>query len=149
MRQYGSKTSAVHDTDPDTTAFRAGWPAWLGILGSVWLIFSPFVLVYFNTTIALANTLFVGLAGFICSVYCAYMANRSHDKTTRLIAGWLLVACGVWLILAPFVLNFSSAPRAFTSSIITGIIFVGVALYGVLYHSRRFDKSIKADVDAA
>src|SRR5690348_2103961 len=108
MQNYNSKSSVVHDTDPDTTAFRAGWPAWLGIVGSFWVIMAPFTLVYFNNITALANELIIGTLAFILSVYCAYMANRNHDRKTRVIAGWLLVACGIWLVFAPFILNYSS-----------------------------------------
>ena len=136
------KSSGVHDADPDTTAFRAGWPAWLGILGSAWIIFAPFTLVYFDTTMALVNELIVGTIAFISSMYLAYMANRSHDTTGRMVAGWLLVVCGLWLIVSPFVLNYSSVPRAFSNNIITGVLFVVVALYGLFFHSKRFDKGI-------
>lgn len=143
MQNYSSKSSMVHDHDPDTTAFKAGWPAWLGILGGLWLILAPFTLVYFDNITALSNELVVGTIALILSVYCACMANRPHDKTGRLIAGWLLVVCGAWLVIAPFILNYSSVPRAFSNDLITGIIFIIVALYGVLFHSRRYDKALK------
>lgn len=145
MRNYNSKTSAVHDTDPDTTAFKAGWPAWLGLLGSFWIIMSPFTLVYFDSIPALANDLIVGSIAFVLSAYCAYMANRDHDKMPRLVAGWLLVGCGAWLILAPFILNFTSVARALSNDLITGVLFIIVALYGLLFHTRRYDKAIKSD----
>src|SRR4051794_16552245 len=106
---------------------------------------APFTLVYFDNTTALSNKLVVGTIGLILSVYYAYMANRPHDKTGRLIAGWLLVICGVWLVLAPFILNYFSVPRAFSNDLITGVLFIIVALYGLLYHSRRYDKGLRSD----
>lgn len=145
MSDIYNKSTAAHEADPDRTAFRAGWPAWLGIAGSVWLILAPFVLLYTDNITALANSLIVGTIGFISSSFCAYMANRDHDKTARIVAGWLLAACGIWLILTPFVLDYSSVPEAFSNNLITGVLFVIISLYGLFYHSKRFDKAIKAD----
>jgi len=45
---------------------------------------------------------------------------------------WLLVLVGIWLIIAPWVLNFSDNPGAMWNSIIFGVIVGVINLVGAL-----------------
>lgn len=43
---------------------------------------------------------------------------------------WLFVLAGIWLIIAPFVLNYSETTAALWNDIVAGIIIAVVAIFG-------------------
>ncbi len=50
---------------------------------------------------------------------------------------WLLVLVGIWLIIAPWVLNFSDNPGAMWNSIIFGVIVGVINLVGALGGGKK------------
>lgn len=47
---------------------------------------------------------------------------------------WIFVLAGIWLIIAPFILGYSTLPQALWNDIILGII---VAVVGIFGYSQR------------
>jgi hypothetical protein len=116
----------------------ASWPGWLGVVGGIWLILAPFILNYSNIDNALWNDIIVGAAAILLTGFCALTALRLETSQMRLIAGGLSILAGVWLIIAPFLLNYSNIENALWNDIITGALFIIVGIYAVVYHRPRF-----------
>jgi hypothetical protein len=99
----------------------------LDIVAGVWLIIAPFVLGYSVVPAALWNDLLVGLAIIVLS------ATRTAGEGYRMAwPSWTNVALGVWLILAPFILGYSTITAALWNDIILGVIVGGLALWSAL-----------------
>jgi hypothetical protein len=92
------------------------------VLG-VWLIVAPFVLAYSRGHIvAMSNDVVLGLLLVASSLWA--LAERSgHIGVAAFEA-----ACGVWLMLEPFMLHGRTAPHAFFNNVAVGGIVVIVSL---------------------
>jgi hypothetical protein len=96
---------------------------WLNILLGVWLLVAPFALSKLATIGAwTANDIVVGI--LLMSTSWTIVA------TARPAAGaaWFEVACGIWLVFAPFVLKYSSGPMKLRNDVISGIVAIVVAV---------------------
>jgi hypothetical protein len=91
----------------------AVWARWLNVILGAWLIISPWV-VGPGDPAATWNTLIVGVVILLVALF----AFRSADSTPS----WLNVVLAVWLIIAPWVLGFSSAVGATANSVVLGVI---------------------------
>src|SRR5579871_5878560 len=88
----------------------------LNILAGLWLIISPFILAFSSLPIALWDTLIVG----IVVVILAWIRAANPERMVGL--SWINILLGLWLIISPFVLNYSDAVRASWNDVILGII---------------------------
>lgn len=100
------------------------WASSLNIVAGIWLIVSPFVLVYANGT-AQVNEIVLGA---VIGVFGLIRALAPGAGTAWL--SWLNAACGVWLIIASFVLGYAGTARS--NEIILGIIVLVVAVWSAL-----------------
>lgn len=95
------------------------WLSWLVFIAGLWLIISPFILGYSGSGTAASNDIIVGIVvavlGFINAVW---------GRTTASWLPWITAIVGLYLIAAPFFLNYRSLTSAFTNDIILGIIIV-------------------------
>lgn len=108
----------------------SNWAGWLGVLAGIWLIIAPFILNYGNST-ATTNDIVLGIILIILTGFCAITAGQANTAGARQVAGWLSVLAGIWLIIAPFVLGYSGLAQAVWNDIITGVLSIIVAGYGV------------------
>ncbi len=90
------------------------------ILGA-WLIIAPFVLTYPNT-VAVWNSIIVGAIVLVM----AWIRAVNPESAPGL--SWINAILGVWLIVAPFVLRFSSTMSTRWNDIVIGI---AVAIFSV------------------
>ena len=106
------------------------WQDWTSFALGLWLTVSPWVLGYSSVHSATANAAFVGLA----------LALGAHFEATcdELSAEWLNMAAGLWLVLAPFLLGFSTQTGATLNS-----IAVGTAVAALASSALSLDKSIR------
>lgn len=119
-------------------AANATWPGWLGVIGGIWLIIAPFILNYSSYPTPLYNDIIVGVIAIILTGFCSLTYNQASTSQARMVAGWLAALAGLWLIIAPFVLGYSNVSNALWNDIITGVVFIVVALYAVNYHRTHF-----------
>jgi len=82
----------------------------------IWLIISPFVLIYTNIAPAVWNNVGIGILLILLVTYVLF------STITFEWAGWIMAALGVWEIISPFVLGFWSYPTIMWNNIIAGII---------------------------
>lgn len=116
----------------ETTSTRTAtvWASSLNIIAGIWLIISPFVLLYSSGT-ARINDIVLGI---VIGVFALIRALSPGNPTVGL--SWLNVLWGVWLIIASFVLGYTS-PVARTNEIILGIIVLILALWSGISTQQR------------
>lgn len=93
-----TQTPVQHTSMLPSVRFASGTNAGIG----VWLILAPFILGYSNVQPALWNDIIVG-------AWLLVVAGMRAVNTTRMEgASWTNAGFGLWLILAPFILGYSS-----------------------------------------
>jgi hypothetical protein len=104
----------------DNEARWVRFPSWLGALVGVWLVIAPFVLGY-DTNEATVNSIVVGVVAIAVSAWSA--------MTYSTIPNWLHAVAGVWLMIAPFVLDYGGIgeiENATRNDLATGAGFIGL-----------------------
>jgi len=100
------------------TTATAKWQDWASFALGLWLALSPWLAGYSESEAATGNAVFVGLALALGSHFeCAF------DECS---AEWLNMAAGLWLVIAPFVLGFTS-PVATANCIAVGTLVMALA----------------------
>ncbi len=97
----------------------------LNVIAGIWLIISPWVLGFSNLQTPLWETLLVGIAVLILS------AIRLGTVGTEGLS-WISFLVGIWLLISPFVLNFSGTSAAMGNDVILGILVGLFSLSGAL-----------------
>jgi hypothetical protein len=95
------------DMNPETTSNRAeaSWTSSFNVVAGIWLIISPFVLLYANST-AQINEIVVGAVITLFGIIRALVPGAG---TTWL--SWLNALWGIWLIVASFILGNAGVAR--------------------------------------
>jgi hypothetical protein len=108
----------------------AKWQDWTSFVLALWLALSPWLAGYVeNNEVATANAVLVGLALALCSHFeCVWCDDRPAE--------WINLVAGVWLLCAPFALDFSSRVASANS------IAVGVAIAALAASALSLDKQI-------
>jgi SPW repeat len=114
-------------------------PGWLGVIGGVWLLVAPSILSYADITKPFYNDLIGGIVAIVLTGFCALFATTPATVLYRKIAGGLVALGGVWLILAPFILDYSGITNALWNDVITGAVFILMAGYSLIYHAVNFN----------
>jgi hypothetical protein len=107
------------------------WQDWASFALGLWLAISPWLAAYSQHEVATAHAVILGLV----------LALASHFECVacdELPAEWLNLAVGVWLVCAPFMLDFGS-PVAAVNSIAVGA-FVSLLAASALSLDKRIGK---------
>lgn len=88
------------------------WQGWTSFTLSLWLAVSPWLAGYAEHECATANAVVVGLVLALASHFECVACDEAS-------AEWLNLAAGIWLVCAPFMLEFGS-PVASVNSIAVG-----------------------------
>jgi hypothetical protein len=108
----------------------AKWQDWTSFVLALWLALSPWLAGYVEShDAATANAVLVGLALALCSHFeCVWCDDRPAE--------WINLVAGLWLLCAPFALDFSSRVASANS------IAVGVAIAALAASALSLDKQI-------
>ncbi|WP_166805133.1 SPW repeat protein [Nitrosococcus wardiae] len=108
------------------------WSSGINIIAGVWLIIAPFAWGYHHLTDALWNDIILGTAVFILAVV------RTSAPLQYESVGWTNIVFGLWLIIAPFVLDYTgvNAIAAMWNDIFVGSIIAILAAISV-YATHR------------
>jgi hypothetical protein len=90
------------------------WQDWASFVLALWLAVSPWAAGYVDNNSATGNAVAVGLVLALCSHFECVACDE-------LPAEWFNLALGVWLLCAPFVLDFSS-PVATANTLAVGAL---------------------------
>lgn len=107
------------------------WQDWASFALGLWLAISPWLAGYSHQELATANAVVLGLV----------LALASHFECVaceELPAEWLNLAAGLWLVCAPFMVDFGS-PVAAANSIAVGA-FVSLLAASALSLDKRLVK---------
>lgn len=99
-------------------------------LVGVWEIVAAFILGYSSSSAAIWDAILLGVAVAVLGGWAAMTGKQGTIKALE----WVNVCLGVWLIVAPFLLGYSSLAGPLWNDIITGIVVVlleGWALYAL------------------
>jgi hypothetical protein len=100
------------------------WSAWIAALAGLCLLAAPFVTGYSAlSTVATGEAVVLGL------LIAALAAWTAAGKDVPAYADYGLLACGLWSIVAPFALSYSSIAAARNCDVIVGIVVTAVAAY--------------------
>jgi len=86
------------------------------VLG-IWLIIAPFLLGYSHLAVATWNDIILG-------VLVAGTALLLKSGISGGGASWTNIVFGIWLILAPFILNYGNNPAPRWNDIILGVLVI-------------------------
>jgi len=100
--------------------------SWVNVLAGAWLIISPWVVGFGALQAAMLDTLIVGIAVLILALV------RVGMPTPAAGASWINFVLGLWLIISPFVLQYSNSVAAAANDVIVGIIVAVFALWSAL-----------------
>jgi hypothetical protein len=100
-------TKRSDDACPPTSTFN--------VFAGIWLIVSPWVLGFAGRGVPLWDALLVGVAVAVL----ALIRLRTPGATGL---SWINLFLGIWLILSPFVLGFTTASAAMSNAIFLGIL---------------------------
>jgi hypothetical protein len=95
----------------------------INIILGIWLIIAPFVLGYNRLDVAVWNDIILGVIVAIVALIRTFGAGQTS-------ASWINVLAGIWLIIAPFVLNYGNHPTPRYNDIILGILVIIFAWSG-------------------
>ena len=108
------------------------WQGWASFALGLWLAVSPWISGYAEHNAATANAVIVGLVLALGS----YFECVACDGVP---AEWLNLAVGVWLVCAPFVLEFTQVGVASANSMVVGG-FIAVLASSALSLDKQIGK---------
>lgn len=111
--------------DPDAVHAVRG-ASGLNAVAGVWLIASPFVLGHAGVAAAMWNEIVVGAI-----VLAVGLVRLTQPQKMRGIS-WVNAVLGVWLIAAPFVLNYHTAGYAMWNDVVLGVLITALAVWSAL-----------------
>jgi SPW repeat-containing protein len=96
------------------------WEDWCDWALGIWLILSPWVLLFEPDTVATRNAVTVG--------FLIVAAEALTLSAFRVWEEWINVALGAWLLVSSWILGIASAP-AKVNFVIVGLLVTALALY--------------------
>ncbi|MGE5244288.1 MAG: SPW repeat protein [Betaproteobacteria bacterium] len=96
---------------------------WINLILGIWLIVAPFAIGYSGMSrVATAEDIVLGilLIGFSWWIVAAVAAPVG--------TAWFQLLCGIWILLAPFVLGYRAIPGAMANDVVCGVIAIVVSL---------------------
>ena len=102
--------------------------SWIIALAGLWEIVAPFIFGMTATTAFLWDAIIVGLA---LVVFGAWAALANNETTIKYLS-WINAVLGLWLIIAPFILSYSSAATAMWNDIIIGLVVLVLGAWAAL-----------------
>lgn len=111
---------------------------WLVAIVGLWEVLAPPILGYTATPAAAGNAIIVGVTLIILAVMDDLMENAGTDKTLD----WVNGVVGVWLVMSPFALGYSTVTAALWNDIIVGAVVIVLASWA----AAAVDKQIASHV---
>ncbi|MGV8083794.1 MAG: SPW repeat protein [Coriobacteriia bacterium] len=102
---------------------RARWASSLNVLAGIWLVIAPFILGFTSSASAMWNSIAVG------AVVVVLAAIRAFNPDEREGISWVNVVLGLWMVVSPYVLNYTNVSSAQTNALITGVIILALAAF--------------------
>ncbi len=101
---------------------------WITAIGGLWEILSPFILGTSSSTGAMVDAIILGAFLVLFGLWVALSRWNSAVRTLS----WINAVLGLWLVLAPFIIGYSSATGAMVNDIIVGGVVLVIEIWGAL-----------------
>ncbi len=101
---------------------------WLVVVAGVWEVVAPFILGYAAISGALWDAIIIGVVLIILG---AWAALAGQDSTVKLLS-WINAVLGLWLVIAPFIISYSSVVAAMWNDIIVGVVVIVLGVWAAL-----------------
>jgi hypothetical protein len=95
--------------------------SWINLILGIWLIISPFV--FGSMRVTVANDILLGVLLVATSWWILATLTVAAVGVT-----WFQMLCGIWLVIAPFVLSYRAVTHALANDVGVGIIVFIVGL---------------------
>ncbi|MCL4299135.1 MAG: SPW repeat protein [Anaerolineae bacterium] len=95
-------------------------------LVGLWEVLAPPILGYMATPAAVGNAIIAGVTLILLAGLDDLIENASTDKNLD----WIIGAAGVWLVVSPFVLGYSTVSAALWNDLIVGAVVIVLAAWG-------------------
>ena len=105
---------------------------WVNFVLGVWLLFAPFALGVAGRHSAWSVN-DIALGGLLI-FFSGWLLAASDPP---IVADWMELLCGIWLVAAPFALKYSGIGRALSNDVIVGLSTIVVALVAAATISRQ------------
>jgi hypothetical protein len=99
--------------------------SWLVALAGLWEVLAPFILGYSATMLALWNAIIAGAILIVLGVWIALNEDPGPDRTLDRVN----VGVGVWLVVSPFILGYTTVVAALWNDIIIGAVVIVLAAW--------------------
>jgi hypothetical protein len=107
------------------TSFRermaAMWQDAANLVLGVWLLISPYILSYTDQAYAAWNAYAVGIIIAVIAAAAIWAYQKWED--------WVSVVLGIWLIVSPWLLGFSTMAAPLWNQLVVGVLVGGFALW--------------------
>jgi SPW repeat len=103
------------------------WEDWCDWALGIWLLLSPWILLFEKDAVATRNAVIIGLL--------IVLTEAVTLSIFRVWEEWINVALGAWLVISPWVLPVTDS-LARTDFVIVGLLVAGLALFEVWEVSR-------------
>lgn len=106
--------------------------SWLVAVAGLWEAVSPFLLGYSAIRVAMWNAIIVGVILILLAAWAALSENVSTDRALD----WINAILGLWLLVSPFVMRYSTARVAVWNDAIVGIVVIVLAAWAAIRFGR-------------
>jgi hypothetical protein len=102
---------------------RSRWQDLINLIIGAWLFFSPWLLQYATGVTPAWDAYILGAAIVVFAVWALFMPQAWEE--------WTNLVLGLWLIISPWVLGFSSQPAATWNMVIVGVVVAVLSVYAI------------------
>lgn len=102
--------------------------SWIVALFGLWEVIAPFLLGYSATGAAMWDAIIIGVVLIVLAGWAALVNQEGTIKSLS----WINAVLGLWLIIAPFILAYSSVAAAMWNDIIVGVVVAVLAGWAAL-----------------
>jgi len=96
--------------------------SWINLILGIWLLISPFAIGTTAMSAAVGNNVVLGILLIATSWWILAAVHQVVGVS------WFQMLCGIWLVIAPFVLHYRAMSHAFANDVVVGIIVFVVGL---------------------
>lgn len=100
------------------------WQDPMNALLGIWVLLSPWALGFQGMTMAMSNAVIIGLA-LIAAALGAIFVPRAWEE-------WTEGALGLWMVISPWALGFSTHDHATMNALVSGMVIVALALWTLM-----------------
>lgn len=105
------------------------WRDGISVLLGLWLLFSPWILQFTGTPPAMWNSVILGVIIAVASGAALFQFHEWEE--------WIDTVMGVWLVVSPWLLGYSTMTAAAWNHVAVGLITVILSVWSIRHFRHR------------